>query len=99
MSYVAQTPLLEGLPDLGEPDKAWPLHQHSAEEERCTVRLTDIYLKVSSPNRPLTVCAADTNSHTATMIPSFLLDLVADDGPTLSCHQPSLRVDHGTAFI
>lgn len=43
---VLQTPPLEGLPDLGEPDQAWPLYQHSNEEERLTVRMSDIYLKV-----------------------------------------------------
>ena len=82
--YDAQTPLLEGLPDLGEPDKAWPLHQQSAEEERCTVRLTDIYLKVSSPHRQPTICTADSNNHAAIMIPNISLDPVADDGLPLA---------------
>ena len=41
-----QTPPLHGVPSVGEPDSAWPQYQQSREEERETVRLSDIYLKV-----------------------------------------------------
>ena len=41
-----QTPPQHSLPNVGEPDTAYPQYQQSPEEERLTVRLSDIYLKV-----------------------------------------------------
>ncbi len=41
-----QTPPLPSLPNMGDPDTAYPQYQQSPEEERLNVRLSDIYLKV-----------------------------------------------------
>ncbi|CAL5219417.1 g1245 [Coccomyxa viridis] len=42
---VHKTPPLPSLPNMGDPDTAYPQYQQSPEEERLNVRLSDIYLK------------------------------------------------------
>ena len=69
-----QTPPLVEAPNLQDPDQAWPMYQRSDEEERLTVRLSEIYLQVPVLLRPSAhvlriscgppMCALDLRQHT-----------------------------------